>query len=92
MQTVWATESDNSVFRDVTNTYFFLSFTDKVVVCSTFLVPTQIKFFNWPMLILDSERSDECVNFTMLCVCVFFLLYTRTCRNNASISNFRGGF
>ncbi|KAF0759534.1 Uncharacterized protein FWK35_00030372 [Aphis craccivora] len=43
--------------------------------------------------ILDSERSDECIDFTMLCVfCVCVSVYTRTCRNNSSISNFRGGF
>ncbi|KAF0746846.1 Uncharacterized protein FWK35_00023007 [Aphis craccivora] len=43
--------------------------------------------------VLDSEQSDECIDFTMLCV--FFLcvcVYTRTCRNNASILNFGGGF
>ncbi|KAF0774130.1 Uncharacterized protein FWK35_00002221 [Aphis craccivora] len=44
---------------------------------------------------LDSERSDECIDFTMMCV--FFLcvcvqtLYSITSRNNASISNFGGG-
>ncbi|KAF0766267.1 Uncharacterized protein FWK35_00008399, partial [Aphis craccivora] len=39
--------------------------------------------------ILDSEWSDECIDyFTMVCVSV----YTRTCRNNASISNYGGGF
>ncbi|KAE9532118.1 hypothetical protein AGLY_010320 [Aphis glycines] len=32
--------------------------------------------------ILDSERSDECIDFTMI----------TTSRNNASISNFGGGF
>ncbi|KAF0759026.1 Uncharacterized protein FWK35_00018754 [Aphis craccivora] len=31
---------------------------------------------------LDSERSDECIDFTMII----------TSRNNASISNFWGGF
>ncbi|KAE9521931.1 hypothetical protein AGLY_017665 [Aphis glycines] len=35
----------------------------------------------WYML-LDSERSDECIDFTMII----------TSRNNASISNFGGGF
>ncbi|KAF0708119.1 Uncharacterized protein FWK35_00027883, partial [Aphis craccivora] len=25
------------------------------------------------LLILDSERNDECIDFTMLCVCFFFL-------------------
>ncbi|KAF0760665.1 Uncharacterized protein FWK35_00014996 [Aphis craccivora] len=44
-----------------------------------------VKFF-------DSERSDECIDFTMLCVFFFMCVYTRTCRNNARISNFGGGF
>ncbi|KAE9529497.1 hypothetical protein AGLY_011593 [Aphis glycines] len=34
------------------------------------------------MYFLDSERSDECIDFTMII----------TSRNNASISNFGGGF
>ncbi|KAF0757664.1 Uncharacterized protein FWK35_00021427, partial [Aphis craccivora] len=44
-------------------------------------------------IILDSERSDECIDFTMLCVFFFFFVsvYTRRCRNNASISNYGGG-
>ncbi|KAF0734273.1 Uncharacterized protein FWK35_00034448, partial [Aphis craccivora] len=46
-------------------------------------------------IIKDSERSDECIDFTM--ICVFFLclctLYSITSRNNnAPISNFEGGF
>ncbi|KAF0692136.1 Uncharacterized protein FWK35_00030479 [Aphis craccivora] len=46
---------------------------------------------------LDSERSDECIDFTMLFVILFYFfffvpVYTRTCRNNASISNFGVGF
>ncbi|KAF0761274.1 Uncharacterized protein FWK35_00022224 [Aphis craccivora] len=42
---------------------------------------------------LDSERSEECIDFTMMCVFFLFVsVYTRTCRNNASISNFGGGF
>ncbi|KAF0716535.1 Uncharacterized protein FWK35_00023792 [Aphis craccivora] len=37
--------------------------------------------------ILDSERSDESIDFTILCVFFFYVsVYTRTCRNNASIS------
>jgi len=39
--------------------------------------------------ILDSERSDKCVDFTIMCD--FFCLYTVhtiSCRNNASILNF----
>jgi len=46
--------------------------------------------------ILDSERSDESIDFTMMCVCVFIFSfvseYTITCQNNDSISNFRGGY
>ncbi|KAF0773781.1 Uncharacterized protein FWK35_00000057 [Aphis craccivora] len=34
--------------------------------------------------ILDSEQSDECIDFTMM--------FVITSRNNASISNFGGGF
>ncbi|KAE9529728.1 hypothetical protein AGLY_011824 [Aphis glycines] len=34
--------------------------------------------------LLDSERSDECIDFTMM--------YHNYSRNNASISNFGGGF
>ncbi|KAF0767179.1 Uncharacterized protein FWK35_00036624 [Aphis craccivora] len=44
------------------------------------------------LTILDSERSDECIYFTMLCVFFFVSVYMITCRNNASISNFGGGF
>ncbi|KAE9533114.1 hypothetical protein AGLY_009542 [Aphis glycines] len=39
----------------------------------------------------DSERSNECIDFIMMCV-FFVSIYSITCRNNASISNFRGGF
>ncbi|KAF0754502.1 Uncharacterized protein FWK35_00011000 [Aphis craccivora] len=35
---------------------------------------------------------DECIDFTMMCVCVYLYVYTITCQNNASISNFRSGF
>ncbi|KAF0769731.1 Uncharacterized protein FWK35_00023678 [Aphis craccivora] len=43
---------------------------------------------------LDSERSNECIDFTMmffffLCLCT---LYSITSRNNAPISKYRGGF
>ncbi|KAF0766861.1 Uncharacterized protein FWK35_00012177, partial [Aphis craccivora] len=38
----------------------------------------------------NSERSDECIDFTM--VCFFFLsVYSITSRNNAPISNYGGG-
>ncbi|KAE9544483.1 hypothetical protein AGLY_000024 [Aphis glycines] len=40
-------------------------------------------------LIVDSERSDKCIDFIMLCVFFFVSVYTRRmCRNNASIFNF----
>ncbi|KAF0772487.1 Uncharacterized protein FWK35_00003639 [Aphis craccivora] len=38
------------------------------------------------ILYINSERSDECIDFTMIC---FFFI---TSRNNAPISNFGGGF
>ncbi|KAF0702576.1 Uncharacterized protein FWK35_00025123, partial [Aphis craccivora] len=42
--------------------------------------------------ILNSERSDECIDFTMLCFFFFFVsVYTRKCGNNARISNFGVG-
>ncbi|KAF0769532.1 Uncharacterized protein FWK35_00021206 [Aphis craccivora] len=44
------------------------------------------------MEVLDSERSDECIDFTMFCVFNFFVsVYTRTCQNNASFSNYGSG-
>ncbi|KAE9533997.1 hypothetical protein AGLY_008733 [Aphis glycines] len=42
--------------------------------------------------ILDSERNDECIDFTMMYVFFFVSVYSITSRNNASISNFGGGF
>ncbi|KAF0765214.1 Uncharacterized protein FWK35_00013085 [Aphis craccivora] len=40
---------------------------------------------------LHSERSDECINFTMMCF-FFVSVYGIISRNNDSISNFGGGF
>ncbi|KAF0767044.1 Uncharacterized protein FWK35_00001940 [Aphis craccivora] len=50
-------------------------------------------FKNIPYLLrnlnFDFERSDDCIDFTMLCMCVFFVfVYARTCRYNAWIFNF----
>ncbi|KAE9537196.1 hypothetical protein AGLY_006219 [Aphis glycines] len=39
----------------------------------------------------NSERSDECIDFTMMCV-FFVPVYSIHSQNNASISNFGGGF
>ncbi|KAF0773554.1 Uncharacterized protein FWK35_00001141 [Aphis craccivora] len=39
----------------------------------------------------NSERSDECIDFTMMYV-FFVSVYSITSRNNAPISNFGGGF
>ena len=41
--------------------------------------------------ILDSERSDECIDFTMMFF-FFVSVYSITSRNNALIANFGGGF
>ncbi|KAE9523574.1 hypothetical protein AGLY_016126 [Aphis glycines] len=41
--------------------------------------------------VINSERSDECIDFTMMYV-FFVSVYSITSRNNASISNFGGGF
>ncbi|KAF0763469.1 Uncharacterized protein FWK35_00011183 [Aphis craccivora] len=45
-------------------------------------------------IFLDSERSDECIDFTMMCVLFFFFfvsVYSITSRNNAPILNYGGG-
>ncbi|KAF0754703.1 Uncharacterized protein FWK35_00021441 [Aphis craccivora] len=42
---------------------------------------------NSEMYFLDSERSGECIDFTMMCS-----VYSITSRNNAPISNYGGGF
>ncbi|KAF0765773.1 facilitated trehalose transporter Tret1 [Aphis craccivora] len=42
--------------------------------------------------ILDSERSEECIDFTMMYVFFFVSVYSITSRNNAPISNFGGVF
>ncbi|KAE9523886.1 hypothetical protein AGLY_015774, partial [Aphis glycines] len=42
---------------------------------------------------VDSEQSDECIDFIMVCVfLVFVSVYSITSRNNILISNFGGGF
>ncbi|KAF0757808.1 Uncharacterized protein FWK35_00022749 [Aphis craccivora] len=47
-----------------------------------------------PMNAFNSERSEECIDFTMMCVFffVFVSVYSITSQNNAPISNFGGGF
>ncbi|KAF0690467.1 Uncharacterized protein FWK35_00030120 [Aphis craccivora] len=45
-----------------------------------------------PRYILDSERNDECIDFTMMYAFFFVSVYSITSRNNASTSNFGGGF
>ena len=42
-------------------------------------------------MILDSERSDECIDFTMMCVFFFVSVYSITSQNNAPNSNYGGG-
>ncbi|KAF0741444.1 Uncharacterized protein FWK35_00020875 [Aphis craccivora] len=45
------------------------------------------------IFVLDSEQSDECIDFTMMGVLFFFVsVYSITSRNNDPISNFEGGF
>ncbi|KAF0771960.1 Uncharacterized protein FWK35_00006127, partial [Aphis craccivora] len=44
-----------------------------------------------------SERSEECIDFTMMCVFFFFFfvfvsVYSITSRNNAPILKYGGGF
>ncbi|KAF0692259.1 Uncharacterized protein FWK35_00028068, partial [Aphis craccivora] len=51
-----------------------------------------------PPTFFHSERSEECIDFTMMCVFFFFFffvfvsVYSITSRNNAPISNYGGGF
>ncbi|KAF0739859.1 Uncharacterized protein FWK35_00033539 [Aphis craccivora] len=40
----------------------------------------------------NSERSNECIDFTMMCVFFFVSVYSITNQNNAPISNFGGSF
>ncbi|KAF0703295.1 Uncharacterized protein FWK35_00034845, partial [Aphis craccivora] len=43
-----------------------------------------------PHMSNDSERSDECIDFTMMCF-FFVSVYSITSRNNPPIPNFEGG-
>ncbi|KAF0769094.1 Uncharacterized protein FWK35_00005398 [Aphis craccivora] len=43
------------------------------------------------IIVIDSKQSDECIDFTMMCV-FFVSVCSISSRNNASISNFGGGF
>ncbi|KAE9536588.1 hypothetical protein AGLY_006990 [Aphis glycines] len=52
----------------------------------------EIRCINARNYILDSERSDECIDFTMLYVFFLCVCVSITSRNNASISNFGDGF
>ena len=47
-------------------------------------------YYRYRVSILDSEWNDECIDFTMMCVFIFFFVsvYTISSRNNASIFNF----
>ncbi|KAF0756803.1 Uncharacterized protein FWK35_00010199 [Aphis craccivora] len=40
----------------------------------------------------NSERSDVCIDFTMMCFFLCVSVYSITSRNNTPISNFGGGF
>ncbi|KAE9532667.1 hypothetical protein AGLY_009748, partial [Aphis glycines] len=44
--------------------------------------------FDW----INSERSEECIDFTMMYVFFFVSVYSITSRNNAPVSNYGGGF
>ncbi|KAF0755214.1 Uncharacterized protein FWK35_00016244 [Aphis craccivora] len=60
-----------------------------IIVC---IVKSHVVLTSFLELKKDSERSDECIDFIMLCVFFFVSVYMRKCRNNASISNYGGGF
>ena len=85
---IWNLNFCNQTFhfdRKLPNTFFFV-LRDKTLHFNIYLT--------LPLIFLDSERSDECIDFTMMCVFffVFVSVYSITSRNNAPISNFRGGF
>ncbi|KAF0712695.1 Uncharacterized protein FWK35_00023086 [Aphis craccivora] len=51
------------------------------------------EFADFRIFYFDSERSEECIDFRMMCVFfVFVSVYSITSRNNAPISNYGGGF
>ncbi|KAF0751138.1 Uncharacterized protein FWK35_00035219, partial [Aphis craccivora] len=60
--------------------------------------PFRIQSVTHVTTLLDSERSEECIDFTMMCVFFFFCffvfvsVYSITSRNNAPISNYGGSF
>ncbi|KAF0749092.1 Uncharacterized protein FWK35_00025295, partial [Aphis craccivora] len=41
---------------------------------------------------MNSERSEECIDFTMICIFFFVSMCSITSRNNSPISNFEGCF
>ncbi|KAE9526479.1 hypothetical protein AGLY_013127 [Aphis glycines] len=67
----------------------FLRFFELVIWSSC---EREYSFFTYNPRVLDSERSDECIDFTMMCVFFFVSVYSITSRNNAPISNYGGGF
>ncbi|KAF0769118.1 Uncharacterized protein FWK35_00009844 [Aphis craccivora] len=68
-----------SPFYFVSNTFMFTQNWRKNYFCFVYLC-----------ISADSERSDECIDFTMMCV--FFFVYSVISRNNAPISNFGSVF
>ncbi|KAF0751220.1 Uncharacterized protein FWK35_00019555 [Aphis craccivora] len=70
-----------SVLFFVNNSYFRRNITISLVT-SDYSVWLNRKFNRIIDILLDSERSEECIDFTMII----------TSRNNAPISNFGGGF
>ncbi|KAE9522819.1 hypothetical protein AGLY_016781, partial [Aphis glycines] len=68
-------------------------------MCNVPICFSRTNFFlenNLSSLDTHSERSDECIDFTMMCVFFLFFffvsVYSITSRNNAPISNYGGGF
>ncbi|KAF0773072.1 Uncharacterized protein FWK35_00003229 [Aphis craccivora] len=77
---------ENLEFTTATFSIFFLSSTKHLKNFETIRKNFIIR--------AHSERSDECIDFTMMCVSFFVCVpvYKITSRNNAPISNFRGDF
>ncbi|KAF0707544.1 Uncharacterized protein FWK35_00025936 [Aphis craccivora] len=79
----------NFEFRTIVDTSKLLK---KKIDLSEYICPRSPFKKKKNIKIANSERSEECIDFTMMCVFFFASVYSITSRNNAPISNFGGGF
>ncbi|KAF0752937.1 Uncharacterized protein FWK35_00014501, partial [Aphis craccivora] len=81
---------------DNENNWISKSLCEKRSICTIpliirFVLKSKFPFLNKTNFFLDSERSEECIDFTMMCILNEVMNHI-TSRNNAAISNFGGGF